>query len=81
MWQSDDHRTTGPFNPIETKSALVSMSRNGKIKLLYQTYENSWPEVVTSVDDMLFNNETYLTHASFAPDTGKSQILAHAAKC
>lgn len=67
-WNRDEHKGTGPSNPVEGKTALFCMNRGGRLRLLYQLADGHWRECVALVDDATYDSERYITHASFAPE-------------
>lgn len=69
--RSTHHLSPGPYNPFEGKSALICLSRNGLLRLLYQQRNSSWTETSYQLEDASSAVSYSFTHASFAPDNGK----------
>jgi mediator of RNA polymerase II transcription subunit 16 len=65
------HLSPGPYNPVEGKSALVCVTRNGVLRLLYQQRDGKWQEVTAEIEGSAIAVESSFTHASFAPDVGE----------
>jgi mediator of RNA polymerase II transcription subunit 16 len=73
-FQMSHHLSPGPYNPFEGKSALVCLTRSGVLRLLYQQKDGKWLETNTDieVEGPAIAVESSFTHASFAPDVGKT---------
>lgn len=76
-WNREDQRTTGPMNPLDGKTAMLCLTRGGRLRLIYQTFDMAWHERAVNVDEGLFDLEHNITHASFAPDRGNTKHLLH----
>jgi hypothetical protein len=73
--KSQQHLTPGPHNPLETKSALVCLTRKGTVRLLWQARSNTWSDVSVELGDAASAVEYSFTHAAFAPDNGMPAFL------
>ncbi len=58
-----------PAGPSPPKAALVSVTRSGVLRLLFQQPENKWGETHTDLEAVTTSNDL-LTHASFCSDRG-----------
>lgn len=65
------HLSTGPYNPVEGKSALVCLTRSGVLRLLFQQQDGKWQDTSVEIEGPAIAVESSFTHASFAPDVGK----------
>jgi len=69
------HSTTGPHNPIEHKSAMLCLTRNGRLRLLYQQFNNVWFQASVDLEGQPLSPDVALSHASFAADTESDSSL------
>jgi mediator of RNA polymerase II transcription subunit 16 len=64
-----NHKPFGPFHPIPGKSALVTVTVNGVLRLVYQLFDPRWGHVQAEIDNIM-SSDHLITHASFCSDTG-----------
>ena len=60
---------TGPHHS-EGKNALLTVSKNGTLRLLYQK-DSAWAEVSTDIDEPAPFADATLTHAAFGAQQGE----------
>ncbi|KAK2861130.1 hypothetical protein FQN49_004519, partial [Arthroderma sp. PD_2] len=71
-------RPMGPFHPLH-KSALIVITRSGKLRLLYQNQESKWGDMVIELHSTGYTNDI-LTHAAMAPvDGGGIMVVTYSA--
>jgi mediator of RNA polymerase II transcription subunit 16 len=69
------HLSAGPYNPVEGKSALICLTKSGVLRLLYQRRDSRWLETTTELEETGSAIDSSFTHASFAPDVGKTRLI------
>lgn len=62
----------GPSHPIPSKSALVCVTTNGMLRLLWPQSSGKWFETTCEVDSIV-SSDDLITHAAICPDKGKWQ--------
>ena len=65
-------KSMGPHHP-QDKSAIVSVTRRAKLRLLYQQLDSKWLEVITDLEGLATSDDV-ISHASFCADKGASLI-------
>ena len=66
---SSSHTSLGPYNPTSGMSALITVTKNGMVRLLIQGRDRSWQEAKTELDTYSVPREL-LTHATIAAHKG-----------
>lgn len=57
----------GPNHPNGAKSALVAITTNGTMKLIFQQYNNKYTETTHEIESITSSN-ALITHASVCSD-------------
>lgn len=57
----------GPCHPVQAKSALVCVTTNGLLKVLWQQNNNKWCESHTELESIV-SSDDLITHAAICPD-------------
>jgi mediator of RNA polymerase II transcription subunit 16 len=60
----------GPFHPLPGKIALVVVTRNGTLRLLFQAADSKWLDISVELNSGN-SSQDHITHATFCPDRGK----------
>lgn len=68
------HPTFGPANPLDNKSAMLSVSRNGGLRLIHQAANGRWGETIAFLEGGPLWVDESLTHASFSPSHSASRF-------
>ena len=63
------YNVIGPFNP-SGKTALVTITRSGSLRLAFQGPDGQWHDVRHEIDGVSTSLD-FLTHASMCPDKGR----------
>lgn len=71
-YESSQHTAAGAHNPLEGKSAMIYLCRNGALKLLYERGSNTWAESTAVIKNATAALDPMITHACFAQ--GKLQL-------
>ncbi len=69
------HVSSGPSHPQEGKSAVVYVTRNAVLRLLYQQFDGRWAEASTELESLTTARGSY-THAAFGADNGELALDA-----
>jgi hypothetical protein len=60
----------GPYNAVENRSAILCVTKNGNMRLLYQNRDVHWMEQSTALEESPPSIDRSITHAAFAPQSG-----------
>lgn len=63
----------GPCHPSPNKSALVCVTANGSLRLIWPQTNNKWYEVHTELESIV-SSDDLITHAAICSDKGKLLI-------
>ncbi|KAI9671992.1 MAG: mediator complex subunit [Trizodia sp. TS-e1964] len=75
QYSASNAKPYGPYHPLPGKSALISLSRGGNLRLLFQQPDMKWGEVGTELESVGSSDDLF-THASFSPDQDNTLLLA-----
>ncbi|KAK0128828.1 mediator complex subunit [Cadophora gregata] len=67
----------GPCHPVQAKSALVCVTTNGLLKVLWQQNNNKWCESHTELESIV-SSDDLITHAAICPDKSGTLLIAFA---
>lgn len=60
----------GPCHPNHNKSALVCVTTNGSLRLIWPQSNGKWQEVHTELESIV-SSDDLITHAAICSDKGK----------
>ena len=60
----------GPFHPLPSKIALVVVTRNDSLRLLFQTADSKWLDISVELNGSN-SSQGHITHAALCPDKGQ----------
>lgn len=70
----------GPCHPNPAKSALISITTNGVLRLLWPQGDGKWYESTSEIESVVSSDDT-ITHASICADKSCSPILRPKPHC
>ena len=71
VYRLSSHKRLEPSNPLDGKSALLLVTMNGLVRLLYQQADGRWNEVTADLEFVSSTLDCF-THAALGCDRGES---------
>ncbi|CAG8972316.1 hypothetical protein HYALB_00001718 [Hymenoscyphus albidus] len=67
----------GPFHPMNGKSALVCVTTNGLLRIIFPQSTNKYSEAHTELESIV-SSDDLITHASICPDKNSTLLITFA---